>query len=40
MDIVHQHKALEDTVRIEIKTFPGGGAIAAWNKRVCIEEII
>ena len=34
MGVVHQHEALEDSVRIETKIFPGGGAIAAWNKLV------
>jgi ferredoxin/mannose-6-phosphate isomerase-like protein (cupin superfamily) len=28
---LHQHEALEDSVRIETKLYPGGGAIAAWN---------
>lgn len=32
--VVHQHEALEDTVRIETKIYPAGGAIAAWNKLV------
>ena len=32
--VVHQHEALEDTIRIETKIFPRGGAIAAWNKLV------
>ena len=32
--IVHKHEALEDSVRIETKIFPNGGAIAAWNKLV------
>jgi quercetin dioxygenase-like cupin family protein len=32
--IVHQHEALEDSVRIEVKTFPNGGAAAAWNRLV------
>jgi quercetin dioxygenase-like cupin family protein len=34
MGVVHQHEALEDSVRIEIKTFPGGGAVAAWTALV------
>jgi len=34
MGVVHQHEALEDSVRIETKIFPRGGAIAAWNKLV------
>jgi ferredoxin/mannose-6-phosphate isomerase-like protein (cupin superfamily) len=31
---LHQHEALEDSVRIETKLYPGGGAIAAWNTLV------
>lgn len=31
---LHQHEALEDSVRIETKLYPGGGAIAAWNALV------
>ncbi len=34
MGVVHQHEALEDSVRIETKIYPGGGAVAAWNKLV------
>lgn len=34
MGVVHQHEALEDSVRIETKIYPGGGAIASWNKLV------
>ena len=34
MGMVHQHEALEDSVRIEIKTYPDGGAVASWNKLV------
>ena len=34
MGMVHQHEALEDSVRIEIKTYPGGGAVASWNRLV------
>ena len=34
MGMVHQHEALEDSVRIEIKTYPNGGAVASWNKLV------
>ena len=30
LGIVHQHEALEDSVRIETKIFPNGGAIASW----------
>jgi quercetin dioxygenase-like cupin family protein len=32
--VIHQHEALEDSVRIEIKTFPRGGAVAAWKALV------
>ena len=34
LGIVHQHEALEDSVRIETKIFPGGDAIASWNNLV------
>jgi quercetin dioxygenase-like cupin family protein len=34
MGMVHQHEALEDSVRIETKIYPKGGAVAAWNKLV------
>ena len=34
LGIVHQHEALEDSVRIETKIFPSGGAIASWNSLV------
>ena len=34
MGIVHQHEALEDSIRIEIKIFPKGGAVASWNRLV------
>ena len=34
MGVVHQHEALEDSVRIETKIYPGGGAVASWNKLV------
>lgn len=34
MGMVHQHEALEDSVRIEIKTYPNGGAVVSWNKLV------
>jgi quercetin dioxygenase-like cupin family protein len=34
MGMVHQHEALEDSVRIEIKTYPNGGAVASWNRLV------
>ena len=38
MGVVHQHEALEDSVRIETKIFPNGGAVAAWNELVGIDE--
>ncbi len=31
---LHQHEALEDSIRIETKVYPKGGAIAAWNNLV------
>ena len=31
MGVIHQHEALEDSVRIEVKNYPGGGAIESWN---------
>ena len=34
MGIVHQHEALEVSVRIETKFFPNGDVIVAWNKLV------
>jgi quercetin dioxygenase-like cupin family protein len=34
MGVVHQHEALEDSVRIETKIYPGGGAVASWNTLV------
>ena len=34
MGVVHQHEALEDSVRIETKIYPRGGAVASWNKLV------
>lgn len=34
MGVVHQHEALEDSVRVEIKNYPRGGAIEAWNASV------
>jgi mannose-6-phosphate isomerase-like protein (cupin superfamily) len=34
MGVVHQHEALEDSVRIETKIYPGGGAVASWNRLV------
>ena len=37
MGIVHQHEALEDSIRIETKFFPDGSAIDSWNKLVGIE---
>lgn len=38
LGIVHQHEALEDTIRIETKIYPDGGAVAAWNKLVGASE--
>tara|TARA_B100000686_G_C16789226_1_gene977419 strand:+ start:2650 stop:3147 length:498 start_codon:yes stop_codon:yes gene_type:complete len=37
LGVVHQHQALEDSVRIETKIFPDGNAIASWNKLVGME---
>jgi mannose-6-phosphate isomerase-like protein (cupin superfamily) len=34
MGVVHQHEALEDSVRIETKIYPRGGAVASWNRLV------
>ena len=34
MGVVHQHEALEDSIRIETKIYPKGGAIASWNRLV------
>lgn len=34
MGVVHQHEALEDSVRIETKIYPEGGAVASWNRLV------
>ena len=34
MGILHQHEALEDSVRIETKIFPAGNAVASWNRLV------
>ena len=34
MGVVHQHEALEDSVRIETKIYPKGSAVASWNKLV------
>ena len=34
MGMVHQHEALEDSIRIETKIYPDGGAIASWNRLV------
>jgi len=38
MGVVHQHEALEDSVRIETKIYPGGGAVASWNMLVGTSE--
>ena len=37
LGVIHQHEALEDSVRIETKVFPNGNAIASWNKLVGME---
>tara|TARA_Y100000588_G_C13898202_1_gene771674 strand:- start:161 stop:673 length:513 start_codon:yes stop_codon:yes gene_type:complete len=37
LGVVHQHEALEDSVRIETKVFPDGHAIESWNKLVGME---
>ena len=37
LGVVHQHQALEDSIRIETKVFPEGNAIASWNKLVGME---
>jgi mannose-6-phosphate isomerase-like protein (cupin superfamily) len=34
MGVVHRHEALEDSVRIETKIYPAGGAVASWNRLV------
>lgn len=34
MGVVHQHEALEDSVRVETKIYPRGGAVASWNRLV------
>ena len=34
LGIIHQHEAIEDSIRIETKIFPNGGAIASWNSLV------
>jgi len=34
LGVVHQHEPIEDSIRIELKIYPNGGAIAAWNKLV------
>lgn len=34
MGIAHQHEALEDSVRIEIKHYPAGNAVESWNALV------
>ena len=34
LGMVHQHEALEDSVRIETKIYPKGGALAAWTKLI------
>ncbi len=34
LGVGHQHEALEDSVRIEIKFYPDGNAIESWNRLV------
>jgi quercetin dioxygenase-like cupin family protein len=34
LGVGHQHEALEDSVRIEIKFYPAGNAIESWNRLV------
>lgn len=34
MGVVHQHEALEDSIRIETKIYPRGGAVKSWNRLV------
>ena len=34
LGFVHQHKAMEDSVRIETKICPDGRAIASWDSLV------
>lgn len=34
LGVGHQHEALEDSVRIEIKFYPQGNAIESWNALV------
>lgn len=34
LGVVHQHEALEDSIRIETKIYPKGGAIQSWNRLV------
>ncbi len=34
LGVIHQHEVLEDSIRIESKIFPAGGAIVAWNRLV------
>ena len=38
MGVVHQHEALEDSIRIETKIYPDGGAVASWNRLVAGSE--
>ncbi len=35
--MLHQHEALEDSIRIETKVYPKGGAIQAWNKLLNLQ---
>ena len=34
MGVVHQHEALEDSIRVETKIYPKGGAVRSWNRLV------
>lgn len=36
--MVHQHEALEDSIRIETKIYPDGNAAKSWNTLVGSEE--
>ena len=36
LGVEHQHEALEDSVRIEIKHYPEGDAIESWNALVAM----
>lgn len=34
MGVVHHHEVLEDSIRVETKIYPEGGAVASWNRLV------